>query len=464
MASTLLLVAGIVSSVTRIHLVRETDDRLRSLASAFAEGPAAGSPTTDAFSREARRWLDAQALPDHEGLAVRIATPDAGETVTAAGLDISRVPRGRQLVSTGERRWWTLRGQEVSVRALTVPIEIGGRTVGTFVAIASPSKLEATLGDLTARLLWASALGLLFASGAALYSIRRTLRPLARVSDEIDRIHAASDATQRIPRDGPDDEVGRLATAFNRMLERLDESFRVQRRFLADASHELGKPITVTRTQLELLEQSVRDPDGRRALAVSVEELDRIEMIVDELLLLARADEGLPLIREPVQVQTALGEALLRGLVLAERTSSVKVVGDLYVLADRHRLVQALTNLVSNAVHHGGERSRIQLSAYRRSDRIAIEVTDDGPGIPAADLPHVFRPLYRGATARPVMTTGAGLGLAVAATLVQAMDGEIRVRSIEGEGTTFLLDLPAAAAPDHLMSPPSAPREHESSN
>jgi signal transduction histidine kinase len=463
MASTLLLVAGIVSSVTRFHLVREADDRLRSLASAFAEGPGAGSASADAFAAETRRWLEAQALPDHEGLAVRIPGLDGEETVTA-GLDISRVPRSRQLVSSGERQWWKLRGDEVSIRALTVPIEIGGRTTGTFVALASPSTLEGTLGGLTARLLWASALGLLLASGAALYSIRRALRPLARVSDEIDRIHATGDVTLRIPRDGPDDEAGRLSTALNRMLERLDESFRVQRRFLADASHELGKPITVTRTQLELLERRVRDPDGRRALAVSVEELDRIERIVEELLLLARLDDGLPLVREPVRVQKALREALLRGLVLAERTTSVKVVGDLYVLADRHRLVQALTNLVSNAVHHGGERSRIQLTAYRRADRVAIEVSDDGRGIPAGDLPHVFRPLYRGATARHGATTGAGLGLAVAASLVQAMDGEIRVRSIEGEGTTFLLDLPAAAAPDHLMSPPSAPRERESSN
>src|SRR5205085_1339193 len=240
----------------------------------------------------------------------------------------------------------------------------------------------------------ASAIGLVFATTLGLFAVRRTLRPLEEMSHEVESIQETDDLSKRLSGRGPRDEVGRLAEGFDRMLGRLQEAFMSQRRFLSDASHELRTPMTVVRGQLELLAMDVESLAGRRSMSIAVEELDRMGRIVEDLLLLARLDEGMLLARETVEVELVVGEALLRGMLMEPSEVTVQIPSGLTVLADSDRLLQVLTNLVTNAVRHGGN-APISVSARRvGGDAVEIDVADRGPGISAEDLPHVFERLY----------------------------------------------------------------------
>src|SRR5207244_7030981 len=148
---------------------------------------------------------------------------------------------------------------------------------------------------------------------------------------------------------GARDEVGRLAEGFDRMLGRLQEAFLSQRRFLSDASHELRTPMTVVRGQLELLAMDVESLAGRRSMSIAVEELDRMGRIVEDLLLLARLDEGMLLARETVEVELVVGEALLRGMLMGPGEVTVQVPPGLTVLADADRPVPVCPQAVAAA-------------------------------------------------------------------------------------------------------------------
>ena len=329
---------------------------------------------------------------------------------------------------------------------------------------ATTTDLERTVDHLLSAVAWASGLGLTFAIALALISVRRTLRPLSRMAAEIDAIEPRGELPARlaVTVDAPDDEVGRVADAFDSLLGRIDEAIASQRRFISDASHELRTPLTVARGQLELVGR-LADPDADRSVRLALEELDRIGATVEELLLLARLDEGLPLAREAVEVELLLREAALRGMLLGQQGQiEVDATEGLSAVADPDRLLQVVSNLIGNALRHGGDGVTVTLSAQRdpaaRSaavGEVVIEVADTGPGIPAADLPHVFDRFYRGSAARRGVPGGAGLGLAIVASLVEAMGGSVAARSVSGQGTTFSIRLPALPGADANATPPA---------
>jgi signal transduction histidine kinase len=180
---------------------------------------------------------------------------------------------------------------------------------------------------------------------------------------------------------------------------------------------------------------------------LATDELDRMARIVDDLLLLARLDEGTELRQEPVEVELVLREALLRAMLLAPREVSVEAEPDLYVLADPDRLLQVLTNLVANAVQHTDERGRIVIASERQNGHVLLRVSDNGEGIPPDELPHVFERFYRGRAAKSTGAGGSGLGLAIAASIVTAMHGTIGARPTSERGAAFTVTLPAIDQP-----------------
>ena len=441
-AATLLVASALAVHLTRSQLASTRDARLRAVVESFRNGPAQGVRSPEELADAARTWLAATAFPEDE--AVAVATPDGSVLTAAGGLDIESVIGWRGLLASSRAQWWDVQTEDGPARALTAPLILRGQPAGTLLVLASREAEEATLAGLISGIAWASGLGLLFATVLGLAAVRRTLRPLRRMASEVERIRRTDDLSRRVgPVGAAGDEVSRLGDAFDDMLARLEEAFRSQRRFLSDASHELRTPLQVARGQLELLEQDLRGAEGRRSLALAEEELERMRRIVDDLLLLARLDEGMPLSREPVEVELVIREALLRGMLLAQRENEVDVEEGLYALADPDRLLQVLTNLVTNAVRHAGEDATISISARRRGDRVEVRVSDTGPGIPPEELPHVFERLYRGGRARTGSPGGAGLGLAIAASLTRAMGGEIGVDSVAGAGATFTVALPA---------------------
>ena len=440
-AATVLVVAGVALAIARTHLERGLEQQLRNTAQSFQHGPGERAQRLDGLALETRRWLGEHPLPLGQMAAVRLA--DGRVLTSAGGLDLFDVSRPQPLLMASRVRWWNLEGSEGDVRGLTVPILARGQRLGTLVLLAYQRPVSRTLHALLTGIAAASAIGLAFALLLGIVIVRRNLRPLRTVAAEVAAIETTGDLSRRIGLRGQNDEVGRLARAFDRMLAKLEGVFQTQRRFLADASHELRTPLTVARGQLELVADQLGP--ARAPLTIATSELDRMANIVDELLLLARLDEGLKLRCQPVEVELNVREALLRALLLVPREVRVHSEPDLYAFADPERLLQVLTNLVMNAVTHTDERGGIALMCEQQGGDAVIRVHDNGCGIPAAELPRVFERFYRGARERAEAPEGSGLGLAIAKSLVVAMNGTIEARSAPGLGTTFTIRLPVAA-------------------
>jgi two-component system, OmpR family, sensor kinase len=444
-AATVLVVGGVAVRLMRDDLGANLDRRLNSAATSFRDGPAGRVGDPADLAAEARRWLAVQAHAEDEVIAVR--TADGQVLSTSGGPDLDAVDRIDELLEASEARWWTVDGTgDGRLRVLTVPLVLGSQQGGTLLVAATTTSVERTVDHLLSAVAWASGLGLAFAVALAFISVRRTLRPLTRMASEIDAIEPRGELPTGLAAtvDAPGDEVSRVADAFDNLLGRIDEAIASQRRFISDASHELRTPLTVARGHLELVGR-LDDPEADRSIRLALEELDRIRSIVEELLLLARLDEGLPLAEEPVEVHLLLREAEMRGMVLGQGEVTVDAPDGLTAMADPDRLLQVVCNLIGNAMRHGGDGVTVTLAA--RPDRaggVVIEVGDNGPGIPAADVGNVFERFYRGSAARQGVPGGAGLGLAIVASLVEAMNGTVSVSSTEGVGTTFSIRLNAA--------------------
>ncbi len=442
-AATLVLVIGLTVRLTHTYLTRELDYHLLATVTAFQEGPARRIQRPEDLMQESRAWLAGHASAPDDVTAIR--TSDDIVLSSAGSLDLRQVRGARDLLTADTPTWRILDGPTGRIRIVAVPLTLQGRQIGTLVVAASKDRLNATLRALSVRIVLASVVGLTLAIILGYSAVRRSLRPLAQILQQIEAIQATNDLSRRIGHAGPNDEIGRLAAAFDRMLMRLEGAFRSQQRFVSDASHELRTPLAVAKGHLELLHQQISSAQDQRSLTIAAGELDRMARIVEDLLLLAQLDEGMTLSPQPVDVELVLREALLRSMLLAPRQTGVEAEPGLYASADPGRLLQVLTNLITNAAQHGGDDVTITLVARGDHGRAMITVSDTGPGIPPQELPHVFERFYRGSRARRT-PGGVGLGLAIAASLVEAMGGKITVNSTPGSGTTFALTMPLAPA------------------
>jgi two-component system OmpR family sensor kinase len=226
------------------------------------------------------------------------------------------------------------------------------------------------------------------------------------------------------------------------MLDRLEAAFGEQRRFTADASHELRTPLAVVSGHVDML-RDVRMGRAERAeeLALISDEVARMGRLVDDLLALARLESAAPGAHQPLDVSSLLEEAAARGRGLGTRVMTVTASPGLWVSGNPDQLMQALLNLVSNAVTHTADGGAITLAAQPRGDRVRITVTDAGPGIRRDDLPRVFDRFYRVQGPRGESSGGSGLGLAITRRLVELHGGTITVANRPHTGAVFTIDL-----------------------
>jgi heavy metal sensor kinase len=275
----------------------------------------------------------------------------------------------------------------------------------------------------------------------------RVLAPVGAMADTARRITADS-LDARLPVSNPADEFGRLAGVFNETLSRLDEAFEQLRRFTADASHELRTPLTAIRSVGEVaLQRSLRPEDYREVIGSMLEEVDRLTRLVENLLLLTRAEAGrIPLIRSTVDLRELVASVSDSLRVLAEEKNQeliVELPGPVAVDCDATVLRQGITNLLHNAIKYTPLKGVIRVAAASTvSGDAVVEVRDSGPGIPAADQQRVFERFYRMDPARSRDTGGTGLGLAIARWAVEANGGRIELESASGQGTLFRVVLP----------------------
>ncbi len=319
------------------------------------------------------------------------------------------------------------------------------------VQVATPiGEREQSLNTLRWILIVGSGLAILVACLIGWLLAGTALRPIHRIAQTAKAIGAKRDFSRRVQHTGPNDEIGQLAGTFNAMLTELESAYRqveralhAQRRFVADASHELRTPLTTVRGNIELLkrEPALEERERAEILADVKDEVDRLIRLVNQLLILARADAGRAVRREPLPLQPLMEDVYRQAQRLAPpRTILYETARCGTVLADRDTLRQVLLILLDNAAKHTPPNATISLSATLKERQVAIQVRDTGPGIAADLLPHIFERFVRGDASRS--GGGAGLGLSIAQELVKAQNGTLTVESEPARGSVFTVTLP----------------------
>jgi len=346
-----------------------------------------------------------------------------------------------------------LRGERASItgeRFLFVaePLVLGGQTRGALVAAhcISCERRNVEASVLVVTEVFTAVM--LIASALAWIAAGRVLAPLRLLTETAHHI-SESDLTRRIPVEGKG-EIAELTVTFNEMLDRLEAAFASQRQFINDAGHELRTPITIIRGHLELLGD---DPEERReTLALVTDELDRMSRFVEDLLLLAKAEQPRFLSLQTIDLADFTEELFAKAKALAPRNWQLDTIAVGYLVADRQRLTQAVMNLAQNAAQYCDASATIRLGSARDRHTARFWVADNGPGIDESEQADIFKRFHRASQGRR-RSDGAGLGLAIVRAIAEAHGGQVHLESRPGEGSTFTVVIP--------LDPPGEQRPHE---
>jgi two-component system OmpR family sensor kinase len=449
-----LVVSGaLVVGLTRSALIEQLDSDLRTPTSADLTG-FEGSPPADPAGRRfaVLMYSDDGALIETFPSGGPNA-PDPLPQLPPGG--VGALPLGTVVELPGAH-------PPVSYRVLARRLEVRRQPVR--VVLAAPMRDVNTSTSLLVRSLVIVGLVVLaVALTAGWLLIRRGLRPLEGITATAEQI-AAGDLSRRV--NAPDDgsEVGRLGNAFDAMLDKIQGAFDSQhaalvakersesqlRQFVADASHELRTPLTAVRGYAELYRAGgLADPEALdQAMARIGSESRRMSSLVEDLLLLARLDQGRRLRRDPVRLSDVVHDALadLRALEPG-RPVTAAVQPEVTISGDEDRLRQVIGNLLANVRIHTPPDAAVEVSLTAADGRATLTVADHGPGVDPVHVEHIFDRFYRADTGRSRDRGGAGLGLAIAASVARAHGGEIRHAPTPGGGATFTLTLPWTVRP-----------------
>jgi heavy metal sensor kinase len=331
------------------------------------------------------------------------------------------------------------------LRIYTRPILVNNTVIGYLQVAGGREEVEETLDLVRRSLIIGIPLALLVSGLISLLAARQALRPLTRMTHSAAAI-SAEDLSTRLPVPQAKDEVQALALAFNATLDRLAAAFARQRRFTADASHELRTPVTAILGQAELALNRPRTPQAYQATLTRIQhEAERMQRLIGRMLTLARVESGRQqLTVAPTDVarlvhtlvDTVQPQAEAKGLMLTANTPA-----SLTILTDADSLTQILLNLLENAISYTDE-GRIDLTLTTNADQLCLTISDTGRGIPPDHLPYIFQPFYRADPSRSQSQGGVGLGLALTYELAQLLGGNTEVTSEPQAGTTFTLTLP----------------------
>jgi len=336
------------------------------------------------------------------------------------------------------------------VHYLAVPLRFEGETSGVFVIANFSAGERAEIARAVRVEAVVSALVLLVVTLIAWFVAGRLLRPVRNLTETAEGI-SENDLTRRIPVEG-EDEISRLASTFNEMLDRLETAFTAQRTFIDDAGHELRTPITIIRGHLDVMSD---DPEDRaETMALVSDELDRMARIVDDLLLLAKAEQPDFLNVQAVELADLTTEIAVKARALGDRAWQVDACADGVVRADPQRVTQAVLNLARNSVEHTTIGAEIGIGSEWVDGGVRLWVRDTGIGVDDNEKERIFERFARGRFGR--RSEGAGLGLAIVTTIAEAHGGQVALDSAPGEGATFSIIFPGLTEATQPISRPTA--------
>jgi heavy metal sensor kinase len=389
--------------------------------------------------------------PEANGRFIRVTRAD-GKVVYVSGppkdggFDPSQVPAppgngdfARKVTSAGA-------GAPLLVAARGVTAADGTRyrvEVGT-----SGQPAEATLADVLVMLAIGLPIAVCVAVAGGFVLVRQALEPVERIAAKAEAI-TQHNLSERLPVVNSGDEIERLSVSLNHMISRLEDAIHGSKQFVADASHELRTPLTVMRGELESLAQNAAlTTDTRETLGSVLEEVERLAEIVESLFALSRLDAGeAHAAWQPFDLaELAATTAEQMGLLATDKNISIACDSNdaVTVEGDPARLKQVIVNLLDNAIKYTPAGGRVRLSVRGEGGYAILEVADDGIGIPAEALPHVFKRFYRVDGSRSREQGGAGLGLAIVKSICSAHGAEVEVHSAPGSGSTFRVRQPLA--------------------
>jgi signal transduction histidine kinase len=431
--------AALVSVLAAAIFANQVREAL--LGSVDAELAASAGPIADAVGQS----------PPTEGSVgprdplLQVYDPRGVVVESSASLD------GEELLGPTERSAARAASQSFTVhlqddtRVLAVPVR---RADGTWlVAVASSLAPQyAVIADVAGDLLrGAAVIAVLGAVGAWLLA-GAALRPVERMRREV-ALMSVRDPASSLSVPATRDELTALANTMNELLRRLHEGLRRERRLVSDAAHELRTPLSILRTELELAGRPGRSrAELQDAISSSSAEVSRLVALADDLLLLARTDEGVPLDRQPGQAIEPILRDTVRATaaVAAARRIGIRVdvTSGLLAEIDPRRVRQAVDNLLSNALRHAPPESEVRIAAHDDAGNVVIEVADRGPGFPPDFLPHAFERFRRADTGRGREHGGSGLGLAVVRAIALAHGGQVTASNQEAGGAVIRIVLP----------------------
>jgi len=431
----------------RLGLLQDLDASLLTVAQVVRD---TGSPERAASDQEA--FLRGLLGPELFDKFFQLRDPDgrpreAPMPRQPAALPLS--PTARARADRGLNTFETVAVSDEPARILTMPIVRDGRVVEIVQVGMLQRRARATLDRYVDTLTVLIPLGVGLAALGGAVIARVALRPLDRMTRTARRI-SAEDLSERVERPRTSDELDRLAETMNDMLARLEQAFAQSRRFAADAAHELRTPLAALRGTVEVGLRGSRSPDEyRHVLASSLEEVERLIRLTEDLLLFSRSLAGPepgrvlvdlePLLLEVFDVGARLGQSAGVGVRIDTATAAV-------VRGDPAALRRALLNLLENAVKYTPRGGKVELALTTGDGIAALTVSDTGIGVDAADAERIFEPFVRLDAARSRDTGGAGLGLAIARSIVTAQGGTLSVESRPGAGSRFTIQLPLASA------------------
>ena len=334
------------------------------------------------------------------------------------------------------------RGQPL--RLMAAPVLTGDRPIGVVVVGQSLGLASQSMGQAVWRMVAVGAVALLVTLLLSGLLVSWGLTPLKRMADTAAEIVDTGDVSRRVPLTGPVNEISKVAESFNAVVARVEQQLEAQRRLLADTSHELGNPLTVLRTDLSLLAHDL-DPETRaETVAEADKEAERMGRLLDELLQLSAVGvDAPPPPDDPVKLDNLAEDVVTRLRPLAgSRSLRLEAPTPLCVRGSADQLGQVLSNLLENAIRHTAADGEIVVKVVREGGRVRVSVADNGIGISAEHLPHIFERFYRVDRARSRASGGAGLGLAIARMIAQRHGGTLTAQSIPEKGSTFTMELP----------------------
>lgn len=360
-------------------------------------------------------------------------------------------PLDKAALGTEEPRFSYIKINGRDMRVLTRPLTAQGKLYANVQVVALLDTVNEAREKLLLVMLSSAFVGVLGSIILGMWLSRKALRPIEGITEAASKIAQTDDLSTRLEWDGPMDELGRLTSVFNGMMGRLQDLFSVQQRFVADVSHELRTPLTAIRGNLDLIKRYGVDDESLEAIE---SEAERMSRMVNDLLLLARADYGgLTLELEPVDLDTILIEAHQQAKILA-KDRDLKITIDHFepvrITGNADRMKQLLLNLVGNAIKFTPDGGQISLSLSRSPGKAILQVKDTGIGISDEDSKHIFDRFYQADKSRLRTGDSSGLGLAIVKWIVEAHHATIAVESELGKGTTFTVEIPFVDTKDDL--------------